>query len=81
MAITRFLDREERIDQERLEAERRWQRRVQTGAHVDHDRMTAWLDGLAARADDMTRRRRQDRSEATRELSMVRPGARPYPER
>jgi len=51
-AITQFLDREERIEQERLEDEARWQRWVETGTHIDHDEMTAWLDGLAARAHD-----------------------------
>jgi predicted transcriptional regulator len=56
-AITQFLDREERIEQERLEDEARWQRWVETGTHIDHDEMTAWLDGLAARADEMARQR------------------------
>jgi len=57
-AIIQFLDREEHIEQERLEDEQRWQRWVETGAHIDHDEMTAWLDGLAARADDMARQPR-----------------------
>jgi predicted transcriptional regulator len=56
-AITEFLDREERIEQERLEDEQRWQRWTETGAHIDHDDMAAWLDGLAASAD----RRAQER--------------------
>jgi predicted transcriptional regulator len=56
-AIVEFLDREERIEQERLEDERRWQRWVETGAHIDHDDMLAWMDGLAAQADHLVRRR------------------------
>jgi hypothetical protein len=55
--ITQLLDREERVERERLEDEQRWQRWVETGGHIDHDEMTAWLDGLAARADVMARQR------------------------
>jgi predicted transcriptional regulator len=54
-AILEFLDREERIEQERLEDEQRWQRWVETGAHIDHDDMAAWLDGLAVHADRLAR--------------------------
>jgi predicted transcriptional regulator len=50
-AIVAFLDREERIERERLEDEQRWQHWVETGAHIDHDDMVAWLDGLGAHAD------------------------------
>jgi hypothetical protein len=57
-AIIQFLDREEHIEQERLEDEQRWQRWVETGAHIDHDEMTACLDELAARADELARQRR-----------------------
>jgi predicted transcriptional regulator len=50
-AIREYLEREERIEQERLDDVQRWQRWVETGAHIDHDDMAAWLDKLAARAD------------------------------
>lgn len=50
-AIREYLDREERIEQERLEDGVRWQRWVETGAHIDHGSMISWLDRLAAHAD------------------------------
>ena len=63
-AIVEFLDREERIEQERLEDERRWQHWVETGAHVDHDDMLVWLDQLEARAEHSA----QQRASASGEL-------------
>lgn len=56
-AIAEYLDREERIEQERLEDSTRWQRWVETGAHIDHDTMISWLNGLAAHADRVALRR------------------------
>jgi predicted transcriptional regulator len=52
MAIHEYL---ERVEPERLEDVARWQRWVETGAHIDHDSMTTWLDGLAGRADRAAR--------------------------
>ena len=56
-AIREYLSREEHIEQERLEDEQRWRRWEETGAHLDHDSMVAWLDDLAARAAGAERRR------------------------
>jgi predicted transcriptional regulator len=56
-AIREYLGREEHIEQERLEDEQRWRRWEETGAHLDHDSMVAWLDDLAARADGAERHR------------------------
>lgn len=50
-AIREYLEREERIERERQEDAQRWERWVETGAHIDHDSMTTWLDGLAAQAE------------------------------
>lgn len=38
---------EERYEQEKLEDEVRWQRYLETGTHITHDELTAWLDELA----------------------------------
>lgn len=49
-AIERYLDVEERYERERAEDEARWQRYVDTGAHVSDAEMTAWFDELVAQA-------------------------------
>ena len=50
----------EYLERQRLDDEQRWQRWVETGAHIDHDSMATWLDDLAARADRAAQRRRTD---------------------
>ena len=46
-AITQYLDAEERYEHEKLEDEARWQRYLDTGAHLTHEEVAAWLDELA----------------------------------
>lgn len=47
-AIARYLDAEERYEQEKAEDEARWQRYLDTGEH--HEDLGAWLDELADQA-------------------------------
>ena len=49
-AITRYLDAEERYEHEKLEDEARWQQYLETGSHITHEEVTAWLDKLADQA-------------------------------
>ena len=49
-AIVRYLESEERYEQERVEDDSRWQRYLDTGTHLSDDDMTQWLDELAERA-------------------------------
>ena len=49
-AIDRYLDAEERYEQEKAEDQDRWQRYLETGAYSTHEEMTAWLDQLAEAA-------------------------------
>lgn len=49
-AIDRYLQAEERYEQEKAENLARWQRYLETGAHATHEEMTAWLDDLAEAA-------------------------------
>jgi predicted transcriptional regulator len=45
-AIHEFLDREEKIEQERQLTLERWARYETTGESIDHDAVAAWLDSL-----------------------------------
>jgi len=57
---------------------RAWRRWTETGAHIDHDDMAAWLDGLAASADRRAQERqaREDQPHtADQDQSGVRPEA------
>lgn len=49
-AIDRYLESEERYEQEKAEDAARWQRYLETGEHATHEEMTAWLDELAETA-------------------------------
>jgi predicted transcriptional regulator len=49
-AIDRYLQAEERYEQEKAEDLARWQRYLETGAHSTHEEMTTWLDDLAEAA-------------------------------
>ncbi len=49
-AIARYLDSEEHYEQEKVEDDARWQRYLETGTHITHEEMTAWLDKLADQA-------------------------------
>jgi predicted transcriptional regulator len=49
-AIREYVEREEAYERERREDEERWQRYVRTGAFIDNDAMTSWLEGLAEQA-------------------------------
>ena len=53
-AVARYLEVEERYEQERAEDLTRWERYVETGHAVPHETVTAWLDELAAEADRRT---------------------------
>jgi predicted transcriptional regulator len=50
-AIETFVDREERHEKLRQEAEASYEHYVLTGLHISEDRMDAWLDQLAAGND------------------------------
>ena len=50
-AIRDYLDREERREREYQEDVARWERYVETGAHLSHEDMTRWMDGLVAQAE------------------------------
>lgn len=49
-AIRRYLEVEERYEQEKAEDQTRYQAYLETGAHISHADMMAWLDQLAAQA-------------------------------
>ena len=49
-AIVRYLESEERYEQEKVEDDSRWRRYVDTGTHLTDDDMMQWLDELAERA-------------------------------
>lgn len=57
-AVREYLDREERRERERHEDALRWERYVETGAHLSHEEMTRWMDGLVAQAERKARSRR-----------------------
>ena len=49
-AIRRYLEVEERYEQEKAEDQARYQAYLETGYHISHEDMLAWLDQLAAQA-------------------------------
>ena len=49
-AIRRYLEVEERYEQEKAEDQARYQAYLDTGHHISHEDMLAWLDQLAAQA-------------------------------
>ncbi len=49
-AIRRYLEVEERYEQEKAEDQARYQAYLETGHHISHADMLAWLDQLAAQA-------------------------------
>jgi predicted transcriptional regulator len=49
-AIQRYLEVEEQYEQEKAEDLARCQEYLDTGTHITHTDMTAWLDELADRA-------------------------------
>lgn len=57
-AIHDYLDREERRERERIEDAERWERFAQTGAHLSHDHMTAWMGDLMSQAEKRDRKKR-----------------------
>ena len=50
-AIRRYMEVEERYEQEKAEDQARYQAYLETGHHISHEDMLAWLDQLAAQAD------------------------------
>jgi predicted transcriptional regulator len=54
-AIHRYLEEEERYEQEKAEDMARYHEYVETGKHITQDDMMAWLDELAERAARKTR--------------------------
>lgn len=49
-AVRQYLDYQEEYQRERDEDQARWERYERTGAFIDHQTMTNWLDGLAGQA-------------------------------
>jgi predicted transcriptional regulator len=49
-AIRRYLEVEERYEQEKAEDRSRYQAYLETGIHISHADMMAWLDQLALQA-------------------------------
>ena len=49
-AIRRYLEVEERYEQEKAEDRARYQAYLETGTHISHADMMAWLDQLAVQA-------------------------------
>jgi len=49
-AIRRYLEIEERYEQEKAEDQARYQAYLETGHHISHADMLAWLDQLAVQA-------------------------------
>jgi predicted transcriptional regulator len=47
-AIDEYLEREEQVERERREDEKRWERYEATGEAIPHEKVLAWLDDLAA---------------------------------
>jgi predicted transcriptional regulator len=43
-AISQYLEREEEIEQRNREADEAWKEYRETGHHVSHEAMSAWLD-------------------------------------
>ena len=54
-AIHRYLEEEERYEQEKAEDMARYQEYVETGRHITQEDMMAWLDELAERAAQKSR--------------------------
>lgn len=54
-AIHRYLDAEERYEQEKAEDLARYEAYVETGAHISHDEMMRRLDELAEKASRKSR--------------------------
>ncbi len=46
-ALVEYLEREERVEQERREDAERWERYQLTGEVITHEAVTEWLDALA----------------------------------
>jgi predicted transcriptional regulator len=49
-AICRYLETEERFEQEKAEDRARYQAYLDTGRHISNDEMMSWLDELAQKA-------------------------------
>jgi predicted transcriptional regulator len=49
-AIRRYLEVEERYEQEKAEDQTRYQAYLETGHHISHEDMLTWLDQLAVQA-------------------------------
>ena len=49
-AIASYLTREERYEREKAEDQDRYQEYLDTGKHITHEEMMAWLDKLAEQA-------------------------------
>jgi predicted transcriptional regulator len=49
-AIRRYLEVEERYEQEKAEDQARYQAYLETGHHISHEDMLTWLDQLAVQA-------------------------------
>jgi predicted transcriptional regulator len=49
-AIRRYLEVEERYEQEKAEDQARYQAYLETGTHISHEDMMAWLEQLAVQA-------------------------------
>jgi len=49
-AIRRYIEVEERYEQEKTEDLARYQAYLDTGTHITHEDMVMWLDELAVRA-------------------------------
>lgn len=49
-AIRRYLEVEERYEQEKTEDQARYQAYLETGHHISHEDMLTWLDQLAVQA-------------------------------
>lgn len=54
-AISRYLDAEERYEQEKLEDEVRWQRYLETGNAIPHEEVKLRLDEMAKQAAQKAR--------------------------
>ena len=51
-AVSEYLAREEVVEKERVEDQRRWDHFVMTGEAVEHDRVRDWLQSLADGKDE-----------------------------
>jgi len=54
-AVRRYLEVEERYEQEKAEDQARYQAYLETGHHISHEDMLAWLDQLAAQAAQLAK--------------------------